>query len=155
MRLLDHFQKGFVELSVDLASKEDIFMRVARFLEDKRVIAKGEDIFDKLLAREELMTTGIGNGFAIPHAFADGLDQTVAVFLSLKEPIEFESVDGKFVRYVFVLIGPKNKQVVHLKLLARISRLIGDEEFARELEQVQDKNALLELVDRYDQKIAV
>lgn len=83
-------------------------------------------IFDALMQRERLGSTGLGRGIAIPHVKLDGLSGIVTLFARLAKPIDFESSDGEPVDLVFVLLAPDHAGGDHLKALARISRLVRD-----------------------------
>ncbi len=84
-------------------------------------------IFDVLLEREKLGTTGVGSGVAIPHGKLDELGQLCGIFAKLEKPIDFESIDERPVDLIFMLLAPKSAGTEHLKALARISRLLRDE----------------------------
>lgn len=84
------------------------------------------EIFETLLQRERLGSTGVGRGIAIPHGKLAGLDRIVSVFAHLEEPIAFEAVDDEPVDLVFLLLAPEDAGADHLKALARISRLLRD-----------------------------
>ncbi len=84
-------------------------------------------IFDVLLEREKLGTTGVGSGVAIPHGKLDELGQLCGIFAKLEKPIDFESIDERPVDIIFMLLAPKSAGTEHLKALARISRLLRDE----------------------------
>ena len=90
-------------------------------------------IFNALRAREELGSTGLGEGFALPHARIDGLDRFFGMFARLKRPVHFDSVDAKPVDLVFLLLIPATAQGEHLATLATISRHMRDIEFATKL----------------------
>lgn len=84
------------------------------------------DIFDTLLQRERLGSTGLGRGIAIPHVKFKSLDRIVCLFGRLAEPIEFESHDDAPVDLIFLLLAPEHASGDHLKALARISRLVRE-----------------------------
>src|SRR5690606_14444071 len=84
------------------------------------------DIFDVLLQRERLGSTGLGQGVAIPHGKMAGLKQIVGVFARLAEPVDFDAADGEPVDIVFLLLAPEGAGADHLKALARISRLLRE-----------------------------
>ncbi|HEX2940452.1 MAG TPA: PTS sugar transporter subunit IIA [Rhodopila sp.] len=79
-----------------------------------------------LLQREQLGSTGLGNGFALPHARIEGLDRFLGLFIRLVKPIAFDAIDGKPVQLVFVLLIPADSAVSHLAPLAAISRRFRD-----------------------------
>ncbi len=82
------------------------------------------DIFDTLLQRERLGSTGVGQGIAIPHGKIAGLNKIVGLFARLEQPIDFEAVDAEPVDLVFLLLAPESAGADHLKALARISRFL-------------------------------
>lgn len=83
-------------------------------------------IFEALLQRERLGSTGFGSGIAIPHVRLAGLSRIVCVFAKLEEPINFEAMDGEPVDLLFLLLAPEHAGADHLKALSRISRLLRD-----------------------------
>ena len=84
------------------------------------------EIFDILLERERLGTTGVGHGIAIPHGKLKELDRLHGVFARLERPIDFDAIDDEPVDLVFVLLAPETAGADHLKALARVSRLLRD-----------------------------
>jgi PTS system nitrogen regulatory IIA component len=100
------------------------------------------DIFDTLLQRERLGSTGLGQGIAIPHGKFAGLTRIVGVFAKLAEPVDFDAVDGAPVDIVFLLLAPEGAGADHLKALARISRLLRDNSAVEKLRASKDAAAL-------------
>lgn len=99
-------------------------------------------IFDVLLERERLGSTGVGNGIAIPHGKLNGLDQLVGLFARLHEPVEFDSIDERPVDLIFVLLAPESAGADHLKALARVSRLLRDEHVCERLRGSENAEAI-------------
>lgn len=100
------------------------------------------DIYDTLLQRERLGSTGLGQGIAIPHGKFAGLTRIVGVFAKLAEPVDFDAVDGAPVDIVFLLLAPKGAGADHLKALARISRLLREGSAVEKLRASKDAAAL-------------
>ena len=100
------------------------------------------DIFDTLLQRERLGSTGLGQGIAIPHGKFTGLTRIVGVFAKLAEPVDFDAVDGAPVDIVFLLLAPEGAGADHLKALARISRLLREGSAVEKLRASKDAAAL-------------
>lgn len=100
------------------------------------------DIYDTLLQRERLGSTGLGQGIAIPHGKFAGLTRIVGVFAKLAEPVDFDAVDGAPVDIVFLLLAPEGAGADHLKALARISRLLRDNSAVEKLRASKDAAAL-------------
>ncbi|MBA5777014.1 PTS IIA-like nitrogen regulatory protein PtsN [Stappia sp. F7233] len=100
------------------------------------------DIFDTLLQRERLGSTGVGNGIAIPHGKLVALDKLVGLFARLDKPIEFDALDDQPVDLIFILLAPEGAGADHLKALARIARLLRDPSVAAKLRATADPEAL-------------
>lgn len=100
------------------------------------------DLFDVLLQRERLGSTGIGQGVAIPHGKLQGLERIYGFFAHLKTPIDFDAVDDEPVDTIFLLLAPEGAGADHLKALARISRLLRDTSTLQKLRNAHDAAAL-------------
>lgn len=103
-------------------------------------------IFDVLLERERLGTTGVGQGIAIPHGKLNELEQLHAVFARLETPIDFDSIDDEPVDLIFLLLAPESAGADHLKALARISRLLRDQNMCAKLRGTSESDALYALL---------
>ena len=103
---------------------------------------KKRTVLDLLLARERLGSTGVGGGVAIPHAKLAELSKPSGVFARLREPIEFDAVDGRPVDLVFLLLAPDSEGSDHLKALALVSRLLRDERVCARLRGADSAEAL-------------
>lgn len=99
-------------------------------------------IFETLLQRERLGSTGLGRGIAIPHVKLKGLTGIICLFARLAEPIDFESQDGEPVDLIFLLLAPEHASGDHLKALARISRLVREPSSLEQLRGAHDAAAL-------------
>jgi len=99
-------------------------------------------IFDVLLERERLGTTGVGYGIAIPHGKLPGLSRLYGLFARLEHPVDFDSIDEQPVDLIFLLLAPEAAGADHLKALARVARLLRDPDVARKLRESRDADAL-------------
>ncbi len=99
-------------------------------------------IFDTLIQREKLGSTGVGGGIAIPHGKLASLDRIHAVFARLPRPVEFEALDEQPVDLMFLLLAPENAGADHLKALARIARILREPGVAARLRAAVDPGAL-------------
>ena len=100
------------------------------------------NIFEILLQREKLGSTGVGSGIAIPHGKLPKLEKLFGLFARLDRPIDFEALDGQPVDLVFLLLAPEGAGADHLRALARVARLLRDTEVARKLRDSRDAAAL-------------
>ncbi len=111
--------------NVKAQGKKQLLLELAQAMAS-RVAIDHRVIFETLLTREKLGSTGIGQGIAIPHGKVPTLNRVYGLFARLATPIDFESVDGQPVDLVFVLLAPDHAGADHLKALAKISRLLRD-----------------------------
>ncbi len=103
-------------------------------------------IFDVLMERERLGTTGVGNGIAIPHGKMANLDRLYGLFARLERPIDFQSIDERPVDLIFLLLAPETAGADHLKALARVSRLLRDKNICEKLRGTDEVEALYALL---------
>ncbi|MEA2928071.1 MAG: nitrogen system component [Hyphomicrobiales bacterium] len=99
-------------------------------------------IFDTLMQREKLGSTGVGNGIAIPHGKLPKLERLFGLFARLDRGIDFEALDGQPVDLIFLLLAPEGAGADHLKALARVARLLRDGDVVRKLRDSRDADAL-------------
>ncbi len=103
-------------------------------------------IFDVLLERERLGTTGVGSGIAIPHGKLPGLDRPYGIFARLERAIDFEAIDEQPVNLIFLLLAPESAGADHLKALARVSRLLRNRAICQKLRETKSAEALYALL---------
>ena len=99
-------------------------------------------IFETLMQREKLGSTGVGNGIAIPHGKLPKLEKLFGLFARLDRPIDFESLDGQPVDLIFLLLAPEGAGADHLKALARVARLLREADVVTKLRQSRDADAI-------------
>ncbi|MFG1426977.1 PTS IIA-like nitrogen regulatory protein PtsN [Roseixanthobacter glucoisosaccharinicivorans] len=100
------------------------------------------EIFETLLQRERLGSTGVGSGIAIPHGKLPKLDKLFGAFARLEKPIDFEALDGEPVDLVFLLLAPEAAGADHLKALARVARMLRDPDIAEKLRASRDARSI-------------
>ena len=108
----------------------------------------GREIYEALLQRERLGSTGIGRGIAIPHGKFPQVQKLQGLFARLEKPIDFEALDHEPVDLVFLLVAPENAGADHLKALARVARVMRDPLTIQSLRQARDQSALFALLTR-------
>ena len=125
MDLGDILTPGGIYPSLKAASKKEVLQQLAGHAAGLTSL-DGRHIFDTLLQRERLSSTGLGRGIAIPHVKLSALKNIVCLFARLEQPVDFESHDGEPVDLVFLLLAPEHASGDHLKALARISRIVRE-----------------------------
>lgn len=125
MQIADMMTLKAVVPNLKVTSKKQALQELAR--RTAEVSGQPERaIFDVLLERERLGTTGVGNGIAIPHGKLPGLDRLYGLFARLETPVDFDAIDDQPVDLIFLLLAPEGAGADHLKALARISRLLRE-----------------------------
>lgn len=145
MEIIDIITPDSVVPNLKVTSKKQALQELSRRiaeLADKQ----DRDIFDILLDREKLGTTGVGNGIAIPHGKLEDLDKLYGLFARLERPIEFESIDERPVDLIFLLLAPESTGADHLKVLAQVSRLLRDKTVCEKLRGSDSAEALYALL---------
>ncbi len=127
--------------SLKATNKKDALQELAAIAAAKTGL-DAREIFNTLLQREHLGSTGLGRGIAIPHVKLNALREIVCLFARLDVPIEYESHDGEPVDLVFMLLAPEDASGDHLKALARISRLVREPSILDDLRNASDAAAL-------------
>jgi fructose-specific phosphotransferase system IIA component len=152
MRLTDILLSDYIKLPLDVKNRDEAIKKLVLLLGQFEVIDDTDQAYKAVLDREKIMTTGVGNGIAIPHC-KDSSCPNFAVALGIhKKGFNFESIDKKDVRIVFLLVGPENNPGLHIKLLSRISRLMSNEDLREELlecETAEDALNLLQEEENY------
>lgn len=131
--------------SLDAHSKKQALQEMASRLSGVAGIPERQ-VFETLIQRERLGSTGIGNGIAIPHGKIVGLDHVVGLFARLGEPIDFEAIDDKPVDLIFALLAPEGAGADHLKALAKVARMLRVPETASKLRASDDSATLYRLL---------
>ena len=141
MKLSTILSPGMIAGGLKANSKKQVLQEVATLA--ARHLDLGErEVFDALLQRERLGSTGIGNGLAIPHSRFPAIKSLVGAFARLEKPIDFESVDGIPVDLVFVLLAPEGAGADHLQGLARVARLLRTPSIVQDLRATRDPAAI-------------
>ncbi len=152
MRILDILPPGAVMGDLRSDTKEGVLRELSEAVCRLVPALSPERLTAILMDREALGSTGIGDGVAIPHGKVAGIGQMVAAFGRSREGVQFASLDGKPTRLFFLVIAPENSAGMHLKALARISRLLKDERFRRRLLEADGTEGLVDLLREEDER---
>lgn len=151
MRLTDLLTLENIKIPLNSNKRDQAIQELIDLL--KEHVNDSQQAFGAVMEREKIMTTGVGNGIAIPHCKHHSCpDFTIALGITEKG-IDFSAIDNQDVNLVFLLLGPENNPGTHIKLLSRISRLMSDETFRKQLmetkEPAQAYNLLKEQENSY------
>jgi fructose-specific phosphotransferase system IIA component len=144
MKISDILTENLVATGLAGNTKNEIIDAMIDLVASSPKVTDKEKVRKAIFEREEIMSTGVGNGFAIPHGKTEAVADIVAAFAVTAKPIDYQSLDEKPVRLVFLLVGKDNLVGPHIKLLSRISRLMNKEEFRRRLLDLKSPREILE-----------
>lgn len=152
MKFADFIATEAIQADLAADAKPGVIREMVQALCDAGRIAKDEveDIIRKVMDREELGSTGIGRGIAVPHAKHAAVDRLIGAVAVSREGVDFDSLDGEKVYIVFLLISPKDRPGDHLRALENISRQLRNETFCRFLRQAKTANDIRLLLDEAD-----
>lgn len=128
------------------SSKKKVLQEIARLVSLHVPSLKEDLIFDNLIAREKLGSTGIGQGIAIPHSRLEHCQQVIGGLFTLKDAIGFDAIDNEPVDLLFVLIVPQEATSEHLELLSQIAEKFNDTELCARLREAQSDSELFEII---------
>lgn len=145
MQIGDLLDRRAVTPKASASSKRQALSLVAETAARRFGLEAGE-VLEALLAREQLGSTGVGSGVAVPHARTPSLDRMRAVFVGLETPVDFGSVDGQPVDLLFALLAPEDAGPEHLQAFARVARLLRRSELRLQLRQARTPDAIYALL---------
>jgi PTS system nitrogen regulatory IIA component len=145
MEIEDLLNQTGVIAKLRATSKKQVLQELARRAAEATGLPERQ-IFEVLLERERLGTTGVGNGIAIPHGKLPGLKQLFGMFARLESPVDFDAIDEQPVDLIFLLLAPEAAGADHLKALARVSRLLRDRSVCEKLRGANQADAIYALL---------
>ena len=152
MKFADFVASGAIKAEVTADDKEGVIREIVAALQgaDKIAADEVESIVKAILKREELGSTGIGRGVAVPHTKHPSVQRLVGTVAVSNEGIDFNSLDGEKVQLFFLLISPPDRPGDHLRALENISRQLRDDTFCRFLKQAKTADDIRQLLDEAD-----
>ncbi|OED41082.1 PTS IIA-like nitrogen-regulatory protein PtsN [Endozoicomonas sp. (ex Bugula neritina AB1)] len=137
---------GRTRLGVPAASKKKILELVAECISNDIPTINSADLFDALITRERLGTTGLGNGIALPHCRFKNCPEPTGLFLRMEHPVDYDAIDRKSVDLVFALIVPDGDNQEHLQILQALAERFYSEELVQELRQANSSSELFNIL---------
>jgi mannitol/fructose-specific phosphotransferase system IIA component (Ntr-type) len=144
MKISDILEEKLVVTGLSGTTKDEIINAMIDVVSHSPKVLDKEKVRAAIFEREKIMSTGVGNGFAIPHGKTDAVADIVAAFGITAQPIDYQSLDEKPIRLVFLLVGKDNLVGPHIKLLSRISRLMNKEIFRNKLLETTTPQGIIE-----------
>lgn len=152
MNLVDVFKTENIKIPLQKNTKPEVIKELVAVLSQNNAITNSEGIIQAVFDREEIMTTGVGNGVAIPHCKHED-SRNFAIALGVHPTgIDFDSIDKKPARIIFLLVGPEDQPGTHIKLLSRISRIISKDEVREKVLASKTPTEVFNLLSEEEQK---
>lgn len=152
MRLLDILSPDCIKVDLKAKNRRDAIAELMDMLAKCGKVKSKPKALDAVLEREKLMSTGIGQGVAIPHAKSDACSQLCAAFARSGKGIAFDSLDNKPVHLMFLLVSPEADTGMHISALARISRLLKHMVFKEALMSAKDPGEVYRIIEEEERK---
>jgi PTS system nitrogen regulatory IIA component len=140
-----------IDVQLRSKTKREAIAELVALLERSHGLSSGGEILDRVLKREAMMSTGIGNGIAIPHGKARAVDRLVAACAVSRSGVEYDSVDGEPATLFILLVSPEDVGGPHVKVLANISRLLKDENVRESLKRAESSEAFLAQLKEFEE----
>ncbi len=153
MRFSEHISVDTILPNMAAKNKADAIHEMAEALFVSNHVKSAAVVEKALIDREKLGSTGIGNHVAIPHAKYDDTDKIVALYGKSSDGVEFDALDGKKTHFFFLLLAPSGEPGRHLKLLARISRLVRLDGFCDKLKKLETPEEILKSIEQAEQSL--
>ncbi len=152
MKFVDFVNRNAIRTNVEADTKEDVIRAMASSLLEAGKIAQDQydGIVEAILKREELGSTGIGRGVAVPHTKHPSVHELIGAVAVSDEGVDFDSLDGEKVPLLFLLISPPDRPGDHLRALENISRQLRDDTFCRFLKQSKNADDIQQLLEEAD-----
>ncbi|HPN65460.1 MAG: PTS system fructose-specific EIIABC component [Candidatus Aerophobetes bacterium ADurb.Bin490] len=147
MRILDFLEKDSIELNLKAKNKKEAIEEIVEILKKKNAIIDKDITIESLLEREELGSTGVGQGIAIPHSKTKGVKELIGAFAISKNGVEFDALDGEPVNIFFLLLAPEGAAGVMLKALARVSNFLKNKYYRKKILEASDKEAVIQIIE--------
>ena len=152
MLLTQILQPSCVKVPLEGKDKESVITELVELLDANGLLLDKNVVLDAVFTRERTRSTGIGSGIAIPHGKCKAVKELVMAIGVAGRPIDFASVDGKPVTILILLVSPADQTGPHIQALARISRLMLDEQFRQALETATSSDEVYELLNKKEKE---
>lgn len=152
MRITEILKKDSISLGENKASKRDIVEKLTNLMEKSGNVSDKSKFIEDVLKRENMGSTGLGNGVAIPHAKSKGITRPGLAAMTVPEGTDYESLDGEDTKLFFNIAVPDNSNDEHLVVLSRLSTMLMDKKFISDLLNAKNKDEFLEIIDKKEKE---
>ncbi|MGL5964018.1 MAG: PTS sugar transporter subunit IIA [Fusobacteriaceae bacterium] len=146
IKITDYLEENLINLDLNCKNKDEALKELSGLIGKSQKVINKKELYDALVEREKIGSTGIGKGVAIPHAKTEAASELIIAFGKNSEKLEFDSLDGEGTNLFFVFASPSKDSQIYLKVLARISRLIREEKFRERLIGCKSPKEVIEAI---------
>jgi len=151
-RLSDALRKEFIHLGLIARSREEALRELIHRLSAAKVVTDEETFFEAVMAREQLQSTGIGGGVAIPHARSKGIKRLTVVLGRYDRGVDFAALDGKPVQLIFLVAAPQDAAGAYIQTVAKVARLVKSRTHKGKLLEAKSSEEVAELISGFDRQ---
>ena len=153
MKICGYLKENHIFLDLEPGDKKDVLKTFVSKLEENVVIGDAELILDKLLERENLCSTGLEKGIAIPHTLTDQVDEPILALAVVTKGMTYESVDQMPTYVLLLILGNTNKPGMQLKILAHVCRLVKETDIVEKIRSVESQDEVCQIFEEEEGKI--
>ncbi|GLI34214.1 PTS sugar transporter subunit IIA [Desulforhabdus amnigena] len=154
MKIWERLQPDCIFLDAHLSDKDSVLRFVVDIFARKGAVRNANHLYEGMKMREEVMSTGIGDGIGIPHAPSTDAKDAAILLIRLAEPIDFDALDGLPVDVILAMVVPQNATALHLQVLAAISRLCHNPKFMESIREAENSETLREKIKCMEEEMA-
>lgn len=152
MKITDLIKKDAIDLNIEASKKQEVIRKAVDLMNENGNINNYDEYLKLVMNREEEGTTGIGEEIAIPHGKGKCVSAPGISAMVIPKGVDYESLDGKAVKLLFLIAAPESKENVHLEVLSRLSTLLMEEKFRKDLLQAKSKEEFLKIIDQAEKQ---
>lgn len=153
MQLTDLLTIDRVARADEAGSKKRVLETLSKLIASAQPSLAPEEIFESLISRERLGSTGLGHGVAIPHGRVKNGEQTIGAFLQLRDGIDFDAIDNEPVDLMFALLVPEHSTEEHLQLLAQLAEMFSNQELRQRLREATSNGTLYQILNEWQSEV--
>jgi fructose-specific phosphotransferase system IIA component len=148
MKLVSLLSENLIKVPLKASAKVEVIKELLALLAEYHLVKNPEEVLEAVLEREAILSTGLGNGVAIPHCKSGSVENFSVALGIHPDGVDFQSLDQQPAHIIFLLIGPENKPGLHIRLLSRISRIISREDIRQQILAIQSSEEVYQVLQK-------
>lgn len=150
MNLASLLHIDHISVNLDASDKEALISHMVGMISNHPSVIDAKEVEEAVLAREKMMSTGVGKGLALPHAKTVAVKGMIAALVTTANPVDFGSLDNEPVRIAFLLVGKPDAKSMHVRILSRVSRIMNQDEVRKQVLNASSPEVLFSILSEYD-----